>query len=372
MDEAALAGTDPSTLVALSVLQLSGDSRAARWVHTLEGALPADPLQALASHLRIPESERPARIVQARTRAERALRRAADNGIAPLPLTDPRYPSRLKQIFDPPIVLWAQGDPATLERPAVAVVGSRNATPGGLVNARRLGMDLAAAGLLVVSGLARGIDGAAHQGALAAGGATAAVLGSGADVIYPHEHEPLAREVARGGVILSEYPPGTPPFARNFPLRNRVISGLSLGVVVVEASRRSGSLITARCALEQGRDVLAVPGGVGSGCYRGCHALIKDGARLVETVEDILEELRFGRSPAVVESNSQPVNELQCEIRSGETTTAEELAVRTGRPVGLVLADLGRLEVEGVVVRMPGGQFARLDGPVTNRDRGRT
>ena len=191
----------------------------------------------------------------------------------------------------------------TLGRPSVAVVGARAASPTGQRIGYELGRDLALAGLVVVSGLARGVDGAAHAGALDGGGRTVAVLGCGVDVVYPRQHGALAARVAAQGVIVSEFPPGTEPRPSHFPLRNRIISGLSRAVVVVEASEQSGSLITAQMALEQGRDVLAVPGTWPAGRYRGCHALIKDGARLVETVEDVLEEIGWRPAGATLACN---------------------------------------------------------------------
>ena len=185
-----------------------------------------------------------------------------------------------------------------LNRPAVAIVGSRAASAYALEVAGRLAADLARRGIVVVSGLARGVDGAAHRAALRAVGATVAVLGSGPDVIYPREHAELAVSLCENGALLSELGPGAPPLPEHFPQRNRLISGISLGLVVVEASDKSGSLITARCALEQGRDVMAVPGSVLGGRNRGSHALLKDGAKVVETADDILEELGLGRCQA--------------------------------------------------------------------------
>ena len=201
----------------------------------------------------------------ARPRARESIARGRALGLTPVTWRDAAYPPRLTTIPDPPVAFWARGDLAVLGRPSIAVVGSRRATPSGLAVARQLAADLAGEGFCVVSGLARGIDGAAHAGALAAGGVTVAVLGCGADIIYPREHARLATEILASGVVLSEFSPGTPPLPEHFPLRNRIISGLARAVVVVEASDHSGSLITARMALEQGRDVLAVPGNVLSG-----------------------------------------------------------------------------------------------------------
>ena len=231
-------------------------------------------------------------LARLRHRAQTTLDRAATAGAATVGWSDPTYPPLLAAIIDPPPVLWIRGQVAAFEPPAVAIVGSRAGSSYALAVAERLGADLTARGVVVVSGLARGVDSAAHRGALTAG-ATIAVLGSGPDVIYPKEHENLARDIAATGLVLSELAPGTPPQPQFFPMRNRIISGLSRAVVVVEAGERSGSLITARSALEQGRDVLAVPGSILSARNRGGHALLRDGAKIVESADDILEELGF-------------------------------------------------------------------------------
>jgi DNA processing protein len=291
--------------------------------------------------------------------ARAALARAVSCDATPLVYGHPTYPTRLGEIVDPPIVLWAVGQRAVLEAPTVAIVGSRHASPAGLNTARRLGRDLARAGLTVVSGLARGIDAAAHEGALEVDGATAAVLGCGVDVVYPRQHGRLIDRIRQSGCVVSELPPATLPLPRHFPLRNRVISGLSLAVVVVEAAERSGSLITARTALEQGRDVLAVPGPVVCGCHRGCHALIKDGAGLVETADDVLAAIGW-RGP-VAPPPAAGGGGLAGRMLAGEPVSLDDLAARSGRPAADVLADLGLLEVEGVVARMAGGLFVKLD-----------
>ena len=205
--------------------------------------------------------------------------------------SDTRYPTALAAIADPPPVLWIRGDPEALRAPTVAIVGSRAGSAYARDVGRELGSGLARCGVTVVSGLARGVDSAAHRGALAVDGRTVGVLGSGVDIMYPPEHSGLARDVIRRRALVSELPPGTTPRPAYFPQRNRLISGLSRAVVVVEASTRSGSLITARLALEQGREVMAVPGNVLTGRNRGAHALLKDGAKVVEDVADILEEI---------------------------------------------------------------------------------
>jgi DNA processing protein len=256
---------------------------------------------------------------------------------------------------------------SALAEPAVAIVGSRRATPAGLATARRLAGDLAGAGLTIVSGLARGVDGAAHAGALAAGGVSIGVLGCGADRVYPAEHTALAAELVARGAIVSELSPGTPPLPPHFPLRNRLISGLVLAVVIVEASDKSGSLITARLALEQGRDVLAVPGSVLSGQYRGSHALIKDGARLVETVGDVLDEIGWVEAPKPGGARLH-LSGIEHKMAPAEPYTLDDLAVRTGRPARDLLAELGALEIQGRIERDAGGRFVRLDGRASDRE----
>jgi DNA processing protein len=360
-------------LVALSTVRLGVDTRGARLFHDVvrpaltapNGPAARNPVEMLAGLLGLEEPARGALIAQAHVRSIEALTTAPQRGLEPVSVLDPRYPALLQQIADPPIVLWMRG--ATLElnaRPFVAIVGSRNATAEGTVLARRLARDLASHGFGIVSGMARGIDGAAHRGALDVAGSTVAILGCGADVTYPRSHRGLADEIATGGVVASEYLPGMPPLARHFPLRNRIISGLARATVVVEASERSGSLITARMALEQGRDVLAVPGSVASGCHGGCHALIKDGARLVETVQDIFEELGWN-PPARSEpdaADKSPVSSwLQLLMPVGKACEPDGLSDRSGRPVADVLAELSRLELAGTVERRAGGRFVRLD-----------
>jgi DNA processing protein len=267
----------------------------------------------------------------------------------------------LAPIPDAPLVVWMRGDATVFDQPSVAIVGSRQATPYGLEAASRLAGDLAAAGALVVSGLARGVDSAAHRGALGAGGRTAAVLGSGVDVVYPPEHEELSGAIAADGVVLSEWPPGTAPRACHFPARNRIISGLSLAVVVVEAAEKSGSLITAGYALEQGRAVLAVPGNILSGRHRGCHALIRDGAAVVESAEDVLAELRSSslRPPACVGSAPEPADALVACMQPGESYDVESLGRETGLSAPQLLSKLLGLELGGVVRRVDGGRFVR-------------
>jgi len=292
--------------------------------------------------------------------AETHLERAASLGIDALPLDDDRYPPLLRAIVDPPVVLWTRGAPAHLLRPSVAVVGSRAATVHGIEMARRLSADLSSAGLVIVSGLARGVDSAAHSAALASGGATIAVLGGGVDRVYPPEHAELARNIQTAGVVVSEFPPGCPPRQHHFPLRNRIISGLTHAVVVVEAPEKSGSLITAAAASEQGREVLVVPGPVAGGRNRGGHLLIRDGAKLVETADDILQEI--GR-PVVRGKERQPPLDFW-DLPKSLDFTVDELAEQTGEPPSLVLARLLELELAGQIQRIGGGRFVRSTGRV--------
>jgi DNA processing protein len=319
----------------------------------------------VAASLAGPAGDPDALMAEARSRASKALEDAARVGLKAIPLGDARYSPWLAAIVDPPSVLWVRGKTPPVDRPAVAVIGSRQATPAGLQMGRALGEGLAAAGLTVVSGLARGVDGASHEGALAVGGLTVAVLGCGPDIVYPAEHRDLATRVAASGGVISEFPPGTSPQAHHFPLRNRIISGLSRAVVVIEAGERSGSLITAKMAMEQGREVFVVPGNVLSGRNKGGHALIKDGARLVESVEDVLAELgvncgidkrgidKFGADKSVIE------NELSGQMAIGETYDADTLAGLTGWDVSRLLSGLAALELNGQVVRGPGGWTRR-------------
>jgi DNA processing protein len=299
-----------------------------------------------------------------RARARAALARAASCGVTTLSWSDADYPAALATIVDPPFVLWVRGDRARLHAPAVAIVGSRAASPYGLAVAERLSFDLASRGVTVISGLARGVDSAAHRGALAAGGVTIAVLGSGADVIYPAEHARLAGEIAQSGAVVSELIPGTPPRPLFFPLRNRVISGLSRAVVVIEAGEKSGSLITARSALDQGRDVLAVPGNVLSGRNRGAHGLLRDGAKIVESADDILEELGLPPSAVAEGQGSNAAgatvsDPVLASLSDGEPADFDAIAERSGLSPARLLPRLFDLELRGLVIRTGGGRFVR-------------
>lgn len=272
---------------------------------------------------------------------------------------DPAYPPLLGAIPDPPDELWILGDAAVLGLEAVAIVGSRAASQYAIEMSASLAFDLARTGLVIVSGMARGVDGAAHRGALEAGGKTVAVLGCGVNVVYPEEHRELMLKIATTGAVISELPPDAPPLAHHFPLRNRIISGLSRAVVVVEAGEKSGSLITARCALEQGREVMAVPGNALSGRNRGSHALLKDGAKLVEGVDDILEELGYWRQhQAFARSNPLVHNGLIANLLPGETYGLDELGAVSGLSASELLPLLMELELKGALIRAPGGRFA--------------
>lgn len=318
---------------------------------------PGDVLEAL----RVPPMDRPRLEDTARTAASTAIAAARDAGMEPIPWFDRRYSAMLNCIADPPPVLWIRGDPAALSMPAVAIVGSRAATPYALDVGARLAGELAARGVTVVSGLARGVDSAAHRGTLSAGGPTIAVLGSGLDRIYPPEHAGLAQDIASKGLVVSELGPGGFPLAEHFPLRNRIISGLSLAVVVVEASEKSGSLITARCAMEQGRDVMAVPGSVLTGRNRGSHSLLKDGAKVVETADDVLDELGWpaARSAVQASGKSLPDDPLLVHMEPGEMYGLDELVETTGTTASKLLPRLMELELLGLVRAAGGGRFMR-------------
>ena len=285
--------------------------------------------------------------------------------VVTLAWSDSRYPAWLRVVPDPPPVIWARGDLSVLEQPSVAVVGSRAASQYAKTVARSLAAGLARAGVVVTSGLARGVDGAAHAGCLDAGGRTIAVVGTGVDVVYPREHEGLVERIVRSGLLVSELEPGAPPNAWHFPRRNRIISGLSRAVVVVEASEKSGSLITARLALEQGREVMAVPGSVLYGRNRGAHALIKDGAMPVEDASDILEALGLahrtaGGAPGRARAGSDG-NPIAAALRNAgdEGLDLDELAAATGLAAEPLLAELTALELDGRAARLTGGRFVR-------------
>lgn len=291
------------------------------------------------------------------------LRGGADRGA--LTIGDAAYPPLLLQSADPPLLLYVQGRVETLAEPSVAVVGSRHPTAQGLDNARALGRALGEAGYIVVSGLALGIDGAAHEGALAGPSGTVAVVGTGLDLVYPPRHRELARRVAAQGVLVSEFAPGMPALAENFPQRNRIIAGLSLGTLVVEAALRSGSLITARLAVEAGREVFAVPGSIHATQSRGCHHLLRQGAKLVESAQDIVEELqapqrRASSPPASTAAprQAEPADAL-LDALGHDPVTLDALMARTGAGAAELTVRLLELELDGRVARLPGGLYQR-------------
>jgi DNA processing protein len=286
-----------------------------------------------------------------------------------LTLADADYPPLLLHTADPPLVLYLEGRSELLRADSVAIVGSRRPTPQGLEIARRLARELGEHGWCVVSGLAAGIDGAAHAGALDVGAGTVAVVGTGLDVVYPHAHRALAARVAQQGLIVSEFPLGMAPMPDNFPQRNRIIAGLSRGTLVVEAALRSGSLITARQATEAGREVFAVPGSIHSPQARGCHALLREGAKLVESVDDILDEIagpaRVGVPGGRVDEAgllacAQPESEDEVLRALGhDPVSLDALIARCGWPAARLNVRLMELELEGFVARLPGGLFQR-------------
>ena len=285
-----------------------------------------------------------------------------------LTVDDPHYPVQLAAVPGMPAALFVLGDPSVLARPQVAIVGSRAATAAGCETAFGFAARLTAHGFAITSGLATGIDAAAHRGALAAGGVTIAVCGTGLDRVYPTGHDRLAEEIAAAGALVSEFPTGTPPAPHNFPRRNRLMSGLARGVLVVEAAARSGSLITARLAGEQGREVMAVPGSIHNPLARGCHRLIKDGAALVETVDDVLSALGVSRlesAPDARESAKIPQGTLDSDAEmllnalGFEPTDLDRLVERTGMSARSVLSKLQLLELEGRVEALAGGRYSR-------------
>lgn len=292
---------------------------------------------------------------------EHALAWAEQPGQTILTLGDDAYPPALLEIPDPPTVLYVRGNPALLRRRGIAVVGSRNATPQGLQNAENFARHLAGRGQCIISGLALGIDAAAHRGALAADGETVAVIGTGADRIYPARNKELALAIAARGVIVSEFPLGTPAVAHNFPRRNRIISGLARGVLVVEAAPESGSLITARLAAEQGREVFAIPGSIHSPLARGCHLLIKQGAKLVESAHDMLDELVDYDAPPPPPAATDSVEEQPLLAALGHDPCAlDDLVERSGLPADQLLPALLRLELAGRIATLPGNRYQRL------------
>lgn len=380
------------------------DSRAQAWVRLHCAGFSAQALAALLRRFGTPEaavaaraSERKACLPAGTAKSLEAtdvqrcvddtLRWLEDPSHRLLAWDDSAYPQLLLQLSDPPPVLYVLGDPGLLQRPALAIVGSRNGTPQGCLDAQAFAESLSRVGLAVVSGLAWGIDAAAHRGALREPGGTIAVIGTGPDRVYPARNRTLAREIAEKGLILSEFVPGTPPIKGNFPRRNRIISGLARGVLVVEATLSSGSLITARLAGEQGREVFALPGSIHSPFARGCHRLIRDGAKLVETAQDILEELgmvdvsahtapaRHSRTSRQRDSKlprhdaadaSEILEGIDPDARivwsalNRDMLDVDTLVARTSLSAARVLAALGMLEVDARVASVAGGRWQRI------------
>jgi DNA processing protein len=277
-------------------------------------------------------------------------------------IVDPEYPPLLREIVDPPFALFHRGDLSLLQQPMVAMVGSRRASSYGMNAAAHLARQLVSAGVVIVSGLARGIDAASHQAALDSGGRTIAILGTGIDLVYPRSHVRLARDIAERGLVLTEFPPETPPLAANFPIRNRVISGITLGTVIVEATSRSGSLITARTAAEQGREVFAVPGSIFAAGFEGTHRLIQYGAKLVHDANDILEELPGGlhlpeNQPAP--EPESPLKEVLAVFTREEAMHIDALAAKLGRSVANLSDAVLQLELGGWLKALPGARYVR-------------
>jgi len=278
----------------------------------------------------------------------------------------PAYPELLKQLTDAPALLFVIGNPKVLQTPQIAIVGSRNPSPGGSKHAHGFAQQLAEQGLTITSGLALGVDAAAHRGTLSAEGTGIAVMGNGLDRVYPAKHRDLAREIAEKGALVSEFPPGTQAAAGHFPQRNRIISGLSLGCLVVEAALQSGSLITARMAMEQGREVFAMPGSIDNPMVRGCHSLIREGAKLVETVHDIFEEININPQ---VENRSNEINDLSKKPDVEQTQllnligydpiSVNDLVEQTGQLTENVASTLLMLELQGYIKSASGGCYYR-------------
>ena len=296
------------------------------------------------------------------------LKKIEKLGLQVVDVEDPAYPSLLREIHDPPMVLYYRGTLDAVRGAAIGVVGTREATGYGIELAKKLGYQLAYAGVRVISGLARGIDTAAHQGALAAKGRTAAVLGCSMDQVYPAENQALAEKMEEsGGCVMSEFCLGTPPDRQTFPMRNRIVSGLSKGLLVVEAARASGAMITAKQALEQGRQVFAVPGRIDHPQSGGCHQLLKEGARLVESVEDVLAEFEFLLPPAEMPTPNPPQGDLGeqekrvLQALAREEMHMDELTRKCGLPSPAVSATLLKLEMKRRVRQMPGKYFTRID-----------
>jgi DNA processing protein len=360
---------------------MTPDPGLASWLHlSLTPGLGASTLRRLLSQFGLPEAV----LAQKRTQlapfvppaaldaldsprvaamVTRALEWASGDEHWIVTLADQAYPRALLEIPDPPPLLYAHGKVELLQHPAIAVVGSRNASAQGESNAEQFARALSDAGLTIVSGLALGIDAAAHRGGLAANSSTIAVLGTGVDIVYPTRNAELALEISRAGLLVSEFPLGTPAAAQNFPRRNRLISGLARGCLVVEAALASGSLITARIAADQGRDVFAIPGSIHSPLSKGCHALIKAGAKLVESAEDVLGELAGFRPSGyanTAQATAAPATGLLA-VMGHDPVDVDSLCERAGLTAEQVASELLRLELDGRVAALPGGLYQRLE-----------
>lgn len=369
-----------STLAALTLLRSPG--LGARSVHILLNAF-GDAISVLAA------SDSALQTAGLKSEQITALHNVTEDDIASdiawaalennhlIAIDHPLYPANLKEIPDPPVLLYVTGDPEVLGTPQIAMVGSRNPTAGGIENAERFAAELAGRGLCVTSGLASGIDAAAHRGALSAQGLSIAITGTGLDRVYPASNRELAHQLAEQGALVSELPIGTPPKPHHFPRRNRLISALSCGVLVVEATVRSGSLITARMATEQGREVLAIPGSIHNPMARGCHALIRQGAKLVETAEDVLEELASQinisplQRPAVTDESSlqnplapaeeDPEYAQLVHALGHDPVSIDTLVERTGLSIAALSSMLLMLELTGKVDKASGGRYTLIN-----------
>jgi DNA processing protein len=344
------------------------DPGLASWLHlTLTPGIGAAAIRGQLKQFGLPENivggkPAPEAVMRA---VERALAWAAEDSHHILTLADDEYPQALLEISDPPPLLYLTGRVELLRRESLAVVGSRNATAQGEQNAESFARALSERGLTIVSGLAMGIDAAAHRGGLAGPGSTIAVVGTGLDVLYPKRNAELALRIAEQGLLLSEFPLGTGPLAANFPRRNRLISGLTRGCLVVEAAAASGSLITARSAADQGRDVFAIPGSIHSPLSKGCHTLIKAGAKLVESAEDVLAELSGFRRSGFASTTAAPDAAEQGEAgllahMGHDPVDVDALCERAGLSPEQVSSELLRLELDGRIAALPGGLYQRL------------
>jgi len=333
---------------------------------SLQGHLPAVTCEALDDYQQSPDQHPLTRL------AHNTIEWCAEQQITILSIDDDSYPALLRQLYAPPPLLYVRGEVQNLNLPQIAMVGSRNPSPAGGEDAFRFARQLADMGFVITSGLALGVDGAAHRGALAANAATIAVMGTGIDRIYPHRHRALAQEIiAKGGTLVSELPLGMKPQANHFPRRNRIISGMSLGVLVVEAALKSGSLITARYAMEQGREVFAIPGSIHNPVSRGCHALIKDGAALVESVDDMREPLQGLLSfkldeitRACQKAKTPDLNGQEALVFTSigyESTTIDTLQLRTQLAANVLMSVLVGLELKGLILHTAGGFQRKLE-----------